>query len=498
MNKKVVIIGAGAAGLSAAVYLKRYGFTVWGMEQGERPGGLCTAWERAGFSFESCLYWLFGTAPSSAFYPLWEELGIFKRLTFLHFDKFMELEDESGFRFSLWSDLDRLAGELKQYGPQDHHHIDQLLKDARRLAGFGLYIDKPASLYRLPDYLKAAAAFLPYLDLFMKYRFHSMETYCKRLKEPKLAEILLDFMQHIEHYPMILVLLIFAYMDSGNADYPTGGSMAFSQALYEQAGEEGARFLFNSRVSRILTRQDQVIGVELSDGRTFKSDYVISCCDSYSTYFHMLPLKYRSKSMFWIHRSVPVFLSYMQISLGVNRDLSDEQQFILYKLKQPLKTGAGETRQLRIRHYCFNPGSAPDGMSSLVITFKEGYDYWGSLRRNDYARYQQEKVRIRDNVIRLLESRFPGIGRQVITWDVATPATFRRRTGNRKGSAEGWYTNIRTFNRTFPPKVKGLKHFYMAGHWTDINGGVTFAAKTGRDAAMLVQRDEQQERGKIV
>jgi len=32
----------------------------------------------------------------------------------------------------------------------------------------------------------------------------------------------------------------------------------------------------------------------------------------------------------------------------------------------------------------------------------------------------------------------------------------------------------------------------MAGHWTDINGGVTFAAKTGRDAAMLVRQAHRQ------
>lgn len=492
MGKKVIVIGAGAAGMSAAVYLRKYGFAVQVLEQGERPGGLCTTWVREGFSFESCLYWVFGTNPASSFYPLWEELGIFRRLEFHHFENFMELEDSAGFSFSLWSDLNRLAEELKQNGPPDGHHIDRLLADARRLGGFQLYIDRPRSLYRLSDFLKAAKAILPYLDLFIKYRFHSMETYCRRLKDQKLKEILLDFMHHIEHYPMILVLLIFAYMDTGNADYPLGGSMALSGALYEEACSAGAHFCFNSPVRRILTKENQVIGVELADGRKLRSDYVVSCCDGYSTLFRMLPGKYLSQRWIRTYRRTPVFLSYMQISFGLDRDLSGEKQFILYKLRQPLKTGAGETTQLRIRHYHFNRGFAPEGMSSLVVTFKEGYDFWARLRREDQSCYQREKIRVKDEVLKLLEHRFPGITNQVLVWDVATPATFCRRTGNRNGSAEGWYTNVKTFGRTFSPTVKGLHNFYMAGHWTDINGGVTFAAKTGRDAAMLVRQAHRQ------
>lgn len=494
MSKRVIVIGAGVAGMSTAIYLRNYGFSVQVMEKGERPGGLCTTWRRDGFSFESCLYWVFGTSPESSFHQLWEELGIFKRLDFHHFENFMELEDSDGFSFHLWSDLKRLAAELKQYAVHDGHHIDQLLKDARRLKNFQLYIDRPLSLYRLSDLWKMVKAFLPWLDLFAKYRFHSMETYCRRLKDEKLKEILLDFMHHIENYPMILVLLIFAYMDSGNADYPLGGSIALSRALYEEAVEKGAGFSFGCPVHRVLVKGNKAVGVKLEDGRNIRGDYVVSCCDGYNSLFRMIPSRYLSRRVADTYRTLPVFLSYMQISFGIDRDLAGEEQFILYKLKQPLKTGGGETSQLRIRHYHVNEGFAPEGMSSLVVTFKEGYDYWARLYRKDKKRYQEEKERVKDAVLAVLEARFPGIGQQVVVWDVATPSTFYRRTGNRRGAAEGWYTNIETFGRVFSPNVKGLSNFYMAGHWTDINGGVTFAAKTGRDAAMLICHAEEKRR----
>ena len=62
----VVVIGAGIAGLSAAVYLQRSGFDVTICEQHRIPGGLSTGWSRKGYFFEGGMHWLTGSSEKLA------------------------------------------------------------------------------------------------------------------------------------------------------------------------------------------------------------------------------------------------------------------------------------------------------------------------------------------------------------------------------------------------------------------------------------------------
>ena len=50
--RKIIVVGAGISGLTAAVYLQRSGFDVTLYEQHTIPGGLSTSWKRKGFFFE--------------------------------------------------------------------------------------------------------------------------------------------------------------------------------------------------------------------------------------------------------------------------------------------------------------------------------------------------------------------------------------------------------------------------------------------------------------
>ena len=65
MGKRVLVIGAGIAGLSTASYLQRNGFDTEIFELHTQPGGLCTAWKRGGYTFDGCIHWLMGSGTSS-------------------------------------------------------------------------------------------------------------------------------------------------------------------------------------------------------------------------------------------------------------------------------------------------------------------------------------------------------------------------------------------------------------------------------------------------
>jgi len=74
-KEKVIIVGAGIAGLSCGCYLQMNGIQTEILEASLLPGGLCTAWHRGPYVFDGCLRWLIGTRPPSAFYQVWQELG---------------------------------------------------------------------------------------------------------------------------------------------------------------------------------------------------------------------------------------------------------------------------------------------------------------------------------------------------------------------------------------------------------------------------------------
>ena len=72
----LAIIGAGMAGLSAAVYARLSGLTVRVFEQHFMAGGLCTSWMRKGYVFDYCIQYFMGNRKGHSFYDIWKELGV--------------------------------------------------------------------------------------------------------------------------------------------------------------------------------------------------------------------------------------------------------------------------------------------------------------------------------------------------------------------------------------------------------------------------------------
>ncbi len=91
MAKSIIIIGAGIAGLSAGCYARMNGYDITIFELHSLPGGLCTAWERKGYTFDGCIHYLFGSGPGQPFYQTWVELGAVQDRPMVHHDEFMQI-----------------------------------------------------------------------------------------------------------------------------------------------------------------------------------------------------------------------------------------------------------------------------------------------------------------------------------------------------------------------------------------------------------------------
>jgi phytoene dehydrogenase-like protein len=83
-SPKVVIIGAGIAGLCAAVYARKCGYQVEIIEQHDNAGGLATSWRRGDYTFETCLHWFTGSNPKGALHAQWREVFDVDKLRFVY------------------------------------------------------------------------------------------------------------------------------------------------------------------------------------------------------------------------------------------------------------------------------------------------------------------------------------------------------------------------------------------------------------------------------
>jgi phytoene dehydrogenase-like protein len=136
--------------------------------------------------------------------------------------------------------------------------------------------------------------------------------------------------------------------------------------------------------------------------------------------------------------------------------------------------------------YSYDPTFAPPGKTALVAFLYADYDYWQKLRLENHEQYKQEKEEVADQVIAFLDTRFPGLAKQVEMRDVATPATWERYTGSWRGSWEGWMLTSKVFMTRMSKELPGLKNFYMVGQWVEPGGGTPAVAASGRNAIQII------------
>jgi len=497
MDKSIIIIGAGVAGLSAGCYGQMNGYRTQIFEMHNLPGGLCTSWKRRGYTFDGCIHWLIGSKPGSSYYRIWEELGAMQDRGFVEYEEFTRVQGTNGKTLILYTDPDRLEQHLKSLSPEDADVIEELCDGVRLFTRFDMSVDKPRELSGLWDGLKMGIKMLPYLRAFIKYGKTSLQDFAARFRDPFLREALSLSLMFDQPFPTFVLLITLASMHNRDACYPVGGSLAFARAIERRYLDLGGEIHYNSRVEKILVeadpsgRGDRAVGVRLADGTEHRADLVISAADGRATIFDMLAGEYTSDAVRSRYEEWPVYPPVVQVSLGVARDLSDEPHSITYLLEAPI-TVAGEVRNhVCVKNYAFDPTMAPTGKSAVVVMFSSNYEYWKDIY-GERERYEAEKQRAAIAVIEQLERRFPGITGEIEVIDVATPVTTERYTGNWQGSIMAWPVTTETMGKEEMSKtLPGLDNFTMVGQWVE-GGGLPPVVTSGRDAIHIIcHRDKR-------
>jgi len=161
--KSVIIIGAGIAGLSAGCYAQMNGYTSKIFEMHKKPGGLCTAWKRKGYTIDGCIHWLVGSSPGNPFYSLWQELGAVQGRQMIDHKEFGRVEGKNGEVLSLYTDIGELEQHLREIAPEDSDIITELVKGLHAATRLSMPIGKPPELYNVFDICKMILKMTPHM-----------------------------------------------------------------------------------------------------------------------------------------------------------------------------------------------------------------------------------------------------------------------------------------------------------------------------------------------
>ncbi len=486
MAKKISIIGAGIAGLSAGCYLQMNGYDTEIFELNSIPGGLCTSWHRSGYTFDGCLHWVVGSSPNDNLYFLWNEIIDMKNTEFVDFDYYNKYEDLNGNSITFYCNADKLKEELLKKAPEDKIVIGNFIKAIKKFSNFNIPNDKASETYTFLDGLKMIMKVIPYMNSYKKWIGLSLNDFSNFFKNDLLKNSLKVLPS--DDISAFFIIMMFAWMNKKSAGYPIGGSLKFSQLIEKKYLELGGKINYRSKVTKIIVKNKIAKGLQLENGDTHFSDIVISAADGYYTIYKMLDGNFTDKKIDKIYKSYKTFPSYLQVSLGVNNSFDKIPHFFKFEIDKPIRIDENtEYKYLNLRVFNFDKTMAPEGKTSMYVLFTtDNYKYWEYLRKNDKVRYQEEKDKIAKEVIEELDKKFGNIKSNLEEIDVSTPATVIRYTNNWKGSYEGWLPSKKTGLQGLKKTLPGLENFYMIGQWVEIGGGVPTCLLSGRNVTQII------------
>ena len=484
--KKVIIVGAGIAGLSAGIYALQSGFDVTIYESHNIPGGASTSWSRKGYLFEGGMHWLNGSSEATPLNRLWREVGALNDgIPVYNHDPFMAFDYEGKTAY-LYRDLEKLRRHFLELSPEDSKEINILCRDIKKISKMSMPTTDIKGVKVKYKSSFPVSSVLKMLPAFPRLAFYSNQTakeYTRRYKSPLLRNLLEGIIG--PGYSSAGMIFTLATLTSGDGGYPLGGSLAMASRMAANFEKLGGTILYGKAVSKVSVRNGTAQGI-IVNGELITADSVIVTQDTLVAIDKLFDSPIREPWAETMRENTKPMLDTF-ISLGVEADLSDLPERIQFIPEKPLVCGGIPQSAVGICNYASYKGYAPDGCSSVTsIIIGDSYDFWKNCKEN--GTYAVEKEKLADALVEILAQKYPQTAGKIAVRDVATPLTYERYLGSFKGS---WMSEMPKGKKpaSYPSKPESISNVYFAGQRLVNPGGLPGALTTGRTAVQYLCKD---------
>ena len=291
-KEKIVIVGAGLAGLSAAIRLIGAGRDVTVLERESVPGGRNGLLEKSGYSFD--------TGPTVLTMPSLIE----------------DVLSTVGENMNDWLELMPLRPLYRAFYSDGstldvHSNTEEMEAEIARVIGgdeangYRKYVEFVTKLYKyeMNDFIDKNID--SPLDLLTPNLARLIAIGGFRKLAPKVSQFLKDprtqriysfqaMYAGVSPQQALAIYAVIAYMDAVNGVFfPRGGMHAVPRALANVAVKHGAKIFYNSKVTKLDKKGNRVVAAITEDGSRYECDAIILNPDLPIAYTELLerPLK---------------------------------------------------------------------------------------------------------------------------------------------------------------------------------------------------------------
>lgn len=509
----VLIVGGGAAGLTAAAFCAKARLSVILCERAPKVGGLVGCFSHNGFSFDAGIRAL---EDSGVIMPMLRSLGI--SIEFVKNPVTIGIQDRSVLLRSKESVIE-YAGLLKSFFPQESAAIDMIVSQIFHAMDYMdvLYgIENPLFWDReLKDPRYLFQTLLPWL---MKYLVNIKKAnrlslpIRQYLKQFTANDSLIDLIcQHFfADTPTFFALSYFGlYLDYR---YPVGGTGVLPSRLSEYILAHGGNIQTGSEVVSVSSGEHMV---SLANGNELEYRQLIWAADQVSLYRALKgPLQKPVSAKKEIVMHSHGIDSILTLFLGTDLPPAEAQALCgahlfytpdsaglsaLTSWQAIQMKGIEELKRWIVRyleHTTYeisvpvlrDESLAPYGKTGFIVSTLFDYDL--AKYFNDEGEYSELKSLAEKTVLRVLDaSILPGLMKRVEFSLCSTPLTIERETGATHGAITGWaYTNrpipaVNEFSKIQRSIETNVTDVLQCGMWTFSPAGLPVSIMTGKLAA---------------
>jgi len=488
-REKVLVVGSGLGGISAAVCLAGEGFRVEIHEKNGKIGGKLNFLTAEGYSFD--------LGPSILTLPhVFEELFsasgkkmsdyIPTRTLRPHWRNFFE----DGTVIDLVPEPQEMAKEAEKAG-EDPAAVEKFLKYSEELYDlvdrgyFQQGLDNSRDFRKFYGLLQ-----FPKFDLFRSMH----RSVCRHLKSPYLRNIFDFFIKYVGSSALrapafmnCLPTIQFRH----DLWYVDGGMYNIARGLGRLMEELGIRVHLNSEVTAISTESGRATGVQLKDGTRVEADIVVSNMEVIPAYRDLL--KEDASFMKKLQKFEPA-CSGLVLDLGLDREypqlahhnffFSGDQHDHFTSVFQKHVLPKDPTIYL-VAASRTDPTVAPEGCDCLKILPHIPYI------RDDNPISRHQYMEFKEMILDKLERMgLTDLRKHVVFQHVWTPEDIRKNYYSNRGSIYGVVSDrFRNFAFKAPKRSTRYRDLYFVGGSVNPGGGMPMVVLSGRNAARMISED---------
>jgi phytoene desaturase len=325
---KIIIIGSGFSGLSAAAYLSAAGHEVHIYEKNETPGGRARQLKTDdGYVFDMgpSWYWM-----PDIFEQFFNDFGYsvddFYELELL--DPAFEIVFDNGEVMKIPANYAELCSLFESIEKGSAVQLQKFMKEAEYKYETGMN-----NLSKMPgisitefanyDLIKGVMR----LQVFSSFSKH-VRKYFSNPKLIALMEFPVLFLGAMpEDTPALYSLMNYAGLKLGTW-YPLGGFGKVISAMKEVGEKQGVSFHFNATVERIIIEKDKAVGVVVN-GKKIDCDALVGSADYHHIEMNLLPQSFRNyDENYWTKKTLAP--SCLIFFIGLNKKIKTLQHHTLF------------------------------------------------------------------------------------------------------------------------------------------------------------------------